>query len=295
MARRAATATPPKAEEPPVSKTAGDELDEENIRYVDAVPGASTADGEAPSEGVAEPGVQEPASAAQELEVVGIAPGAEGEDEDPRVTAARAAQGAADARANELERRLTEQSAQRIIESREANRQRKRLLADRDPQTFIDETLREDDQEVEAERAFSQYEGTVLDWTKRSSAALYPELTPEALYQAESEMHQLAARQGRRATAAEVLAMYGEYRVRLSRADVESKDTRIKELEEKVAALQNGETGDLLEGDEGPESPAAPGVRRALSAKAIEEMDDNEYEARREDIMHWQARHFRGG
>jgi hypothetical protein len=293
MARRAATATPPKAEEPPVSTPAVDELDEENIRYVDAVPGASTADDEAPSEGVAESDVQEPAPAEQELEAVGIAPVAE--DEDPRVTAARAAQGAADARANELERLLTEQQAQRIIENREANRQRKRLLAERDPQTFIDETLREDEREVEAERSFNQYEGTVLDWTKRSASVLYPELTPEALYQAESEMHQLAARQGRRATAAEVLAMYGEYRVRLSRTDVESKDTRIKELEEKVAALQNGETGDLLEGDEGPESPAAPGVRRALSAKAVQEMDDEEYEARREDIMNWQARHFKGG
>jgi len=293
---RGKAATAKKPPETPASSPDVD-LDEfgNPIAFVDA-PQPSAAEAPATSdEGLAEAEVQD--ATPPELEA-GIAPAPEGpeagEPELPEIAEARRRQAGADLRAQQLEQQLNEERAQRIIQQREAKRRDRQALADRDPDAFIRETLEEDERRERDAQVFMQHEGVVLNYARTNAQHLFPDLSNDDLREAEMEMHQLAAPQGRPATAAEILGMYGEYRVRKVSSLVEQKDARIKELEEKVAAYQNGESGYILEGDEGPETPAAPGSPAKLNAQTIAEMSDDEYDARRDEIMAFQARILRG-
>jgi hypothetical protein len=307
---RGAVATPPK-EAPtngaaPVSKT--DELDDESQDIV--VPNrspapSSTAEVEPPSEGGGETPEQEPPAEEPPAQEPGIAPAPpapEGEPEPelpPEVQALRDAQSAADKRANDLERALNEERAQRIIDRREFNRTRKRQLATQDPDRYIEESLAEEERAEQAMAQFQQHEGTILNYARQYSQHLYPDLTPDDLRSAEIEMHQLAAQQGRPASAAEIMAMYGEQRVRKATQAMEPLQARIAELEQKVAAYEGRETGEIIEGEEGPEVPAPGGggtVR--ITAKMINDNKDDDawYEANRDAILAFSARQLlRGG
>ena len=273
MAKGTATADPPvskadveqpvevaepvqEAEAPPVKRAAS-----KAVPPPEAGTGEEGADGKEPTSEAA-PEVQEP----------------------EEIKAARAAQAEADRlrfeaeqQARRAQRELDRIKAQQAQRERGQRRERLREAWREGDETALEEYLGDEDRQAQAMQAFRQYEDHVVSWSRQSAQQLYPELKPHDFDAADAEMETLAARQGREPTAAERLAMYGDYRVRPLEKQIEAKEREITDLKQQVAALQGKRTGDIVDDeDAGPDTPingARPGRGKLYSQMTREERE----------------------
>lgn len=172
---------------------------------------------------------------------------------------------AVERRANELERQVNELARAQAERDREARRERLRQLKESDPDAYIEEREREDEQSEAATRSWGEYENRVLSVARQNASTYFPDITSQDFDAAHAEIDRLArSSAGRPANMVEVLAMVGEHRVRKERTVREKLETENKELRAHVSALEGSKTAAIVDGDEGPDapSPSVPGNGR---------------------------------
>jgi len=176
---------------------------------------------------------------------------------------AREGQAAEARKAANAQRELNRLRGEQLLREREAEDRRLEDLAETDPDAYIEETRSQRRANRERSTAFQQHETQVVTFAKQARTALFPELDDQAFADADAEMEQIALQRfGRPANAAEKLAMYGDYRVRVIEDQLTAKDAEITQLKAKVAALQGNRASDVIDDDdEGPERVPADGRR----------------------------------